>query len=275
MDLKKLTEKEISNMTLTELVGFTDELNKPSGGIKTLNKIILNAHINSSTKFLEIGCTTGFSSIEIKRLTNADVYGIDIDKNSLEKAKARSLAEGLKINFMLADATKLPFKDNSFDVVFCSNVTSFIKDKEAALFNYKRVLKTYGFLVAVPIYYLKRPPKELLNKVSKEVGNKIEYFTKQDWLNFFEDKTLELFYYEDFKYKIRTLKEIKEYVEQNYMKKPEVLKLPDNLKLAVYNKYVSQLSIFNENLSYAGSSILIYRKVPETYEKELFPSVYD
>lgn len=270
---RKKIKQEIGQMSLSELVAYSGEMNKPSGGIKTIHSIIRNAFINQKSTVLEIGCNTGYSSIEIKHLTGADVYGIDTIQRSIELARQNAERRGLKIKFSRADATKLKFKDESFDVVFCSNVTSFIKNKELAVANYKRVLKKYGFLVAAPIYYLHKPPADLLKKVSKELNAEIKYYAKKDWVKIFEDKYLELCYSEDYKYKTNTPDEIDAYIKNVILKSPVLMHASKDIKKAIYNKYFKQLTIFNENLKHAGFSILIYRKIPSDYQKELFPSV--
>jgi ubiquinone/menaquinone biosynthesis C-methylase UbiE len=270
---KKKIKQEIDQMSLSELVAYSNEMNKPSGGIKTIHTIIRNAFITQKSTILEIGCNTGYSSIEIKRLTGANVYGIDTIKRSIKLARQNAERTGLKIKFSIADATKLKFKDESFDVVFCSNVTSFIKNKELAITNYKRVLKQYGFLAAVPIYYIRKPPVSLLKKVSKELNAQIKYYTKKEWVKIFEDESLELCYLEDYIYKTNTPDEIDAYIKNVILKSPVLIHAPNDVKKAIYNKYFKQLMIFNENLKYTGFFISIYRKIPLDYQKELFPSI--
>jgi len=266
-----LSKKEIDHLIVSKLVSLTDEANKPPGGVMALMKLIMFTRLTSKSKVLEIGCNTGYSSIEIKRMSNAGVCGIDNNEDSIKKAILRSQKMGLDVKFVTADATKLPFKNDEFDVVFCSNVTSFINDKKEALENYVRVLKTYGFLVAIPIYYLKTPPKSIIINVSKEIGAEIKIFSKKDWLAIFDEQNLELCYNEDFTFKFNTDNEIKEYIKKYYINKKSLAEFSKEEKAAVYKKYLAQFRLFNTNLSYTGASILIYRKLPQDYEKELFP----
>jgi len=267
----KLSKKEIDQLIVSKLVSLTDEVNKPPGGMMALIKLIVFTGLSSKSKLLEIGCNTGYSSIEIKRLSNAEVYGIDNNEESIKKAILRSQKMDLDVKFAVADATKLPFKNDEFDVVFCSNVTSFINDKKEALENYARVLKTYGFLVAIPIYYLKTPPKIIVTAVSKEIGAEIKNYSKKDWLKIFDEQNLELCYNEDFTFKLNTDNEIKEYINKYYINKKSLTEFSKEEKDAINKKYLAQFQLFNTNLSYTGASILIYRKIPQNYEKDLFP----
>lgn len=47
----------------------------------------------------------------------SEVTGVDIASNLVERARARTQAEGLRARFQEADAEALPFEDASFDVV--------------------------------------------------------------------------------------------------------------------------------------------------------------
>lgn len=70
----------------------------------------------SPKKILEVGVGTGSMSAFFSYL-GLDVTGLDNDKNILKKA--RNLAKKLNghVKFVWGDALKLPFEENSFDVV--------------------------------------------------------------------------------------------------------------------------------------------------------------
>lgn len=270
--MHKLTKEQIKRMTVAELVGLINEVNKPPGGIASLHEIVAHTFLTKKSKILEIGCNTGYSSIELRRLTGAQITGIDVVKESLEKAKRRAKEENLKITFLVLDATKMSFNEK-FDLVLCSNATSFISDKKRAITSYVKALKKYGFLVAIPLYYVKNPPSEMLKELSKEIGVKITPFKRETWLKLFEDQNLELCYEKRFAFNNRTKDEISSYINEYYLdlKRKTVLKnCNKSVKDAVYKKYMKQYELFNRNLTYMNASILIYRKIPKTYEKELF-----
>lgn len=146
--------KKINEMNYSEFVGLVDERNRPSGGIKTIQEVIVNARLDKKKKILEIGSNTGFTTVNIGLLTNAKVIGIDVNESSVEKSKLYANKMGAKtVAFIKGSALELPFEDESFDLVWCSNVTSFIDDKKQAISEYLRVLKPGGFLAVIPIYY--------------------------------------------------------------------------------------------------------------------------
>ena len=72
--------------------------------------------IKPGTKVLDVGCGAGQLALIAAR-AGAKVTGCDIATNWLEKARARALAEGLKVTFKEGDAESLPFEDGQFDAV--------------------------------------------------------------------------------------------------------------------------------------------------------------
>ncbi len=270
--------QEIENMDYSQFVGLIKERNRPSGGIKTIHDIAVKAFIDNSKKILEIGSNTGFTSVNLSLLTGCRSIGIDINEESINEAKkyAKKQKVSKLVSFQKASALKLPFPDNSFDIVWCSNVTSFISDKNKAIKEYSRVLKLKGSLVVIPIYYIKQPPKKVVSDISKAIGIKIEIRDKDFWLKLFqkisekEKSQLELYYERDFRYLDRKefiLEYVKEMTKRECMiqfnkKEREILKS----KLEYFMK------LFNENLKYAGYSTFLYQKRIISDEMELFLS---
>lgn len=65
---------------------------------------------------LDVACGSGQFALIAAR-EGVQATGIDIAENLIERAQARSIAEGLPAQFRVADAESLPFPDASFDVV--------------------------------------------------------------------------------------------------------------------------------------------------------------
>ncbi len=262
--------KDKKEITYSEYVGKVNETNRPSGGIKTVQKCCVNAFINEKKKVLEIGCNTGFTSLNIAQLTGASVLGIDLIEDSL--SEARKKAKENKINnvkFEKASATKLPYKNESFDVVWLSNVLSFIEDKKNALRECIRVLKKGGFLIFVPIYYKKKVPKKIVKEVGKAINSELNILKKKDWIDFIKknEDNLEIIFEEDSEY-IDASDNIEKYLREVFKK--DSLKKEDNSLLIEKGRYFMKL--FNKNLKHAGFSIFILQKRNYLEEIELFLS---
>ncbi len=75
------------------------------------------------------------------------VFGIELDHDAVEHA---SLAyKHIKnLTFSQGDVTRLPFPDRCFDVVTSFETLEHIRDPEAALIEFKRVLTPQGLLIA-------------------------------------------------------------------------------------------------------------------------------
>jgi SAM-dependent methyltransferase len=65
---------------------------------------------------LDVACGSGQLALIAAR-EGVRVTGVDLADNLIERAQARSMAEGLAARFRVADAESLPFPDASFDVV--------------------------------------------------------------------------------------------------------------------------------------------------------------
>jgi len=260
----------------SELVGILDERNRCSGGIKSIHEVIINSRINDESKVLEIGSNTGFTSINIAYLSKSKVTGIDINETSVAMARKYASRNGLDhlVNFVVSSAENLPFPDELFDLVWASNVTSFISNKTKAVEEYLRVLKVGGTLSLIPIYYTKTPPDHLVDSVSKAIGAEIIIRNKENWKAFVEKGSselglsLELYYEKDFQY-LDASDKIDEYVEMQ-ISKPHLKKLNKTQLSVLEEKARYFYNLFNENLKYCGFSILLYQKRNEMDEKELF-----
>jgi len=96
-------------------------------------------------KVLDVACGTGNQSIPAAR-AGADVTGVDIATNSLEQARKRAQAEGLKIRFMEGDAEQLPFEAGEFDVVCSMFGAMFAPRPEVVASELVRVCKPGGLI---------------------------------------------------------------------------------------------------------------------------------
>lgn len=268
---------DIDNMGYSAFVGLINERNRPSGGIKSIHEVAVNALINEKKRMLEIGSTTGFTSVNMSLLTGCRGMGIDINQKSVDESIKYAKKQGVdgRVKFIQGDATNLPFKDGEFDIVWVSNVTSFILDKETAIREYLRVLRPGGTLVVVPIYYIKEVPDSILQNVSKAIGVKVEKWDKEFWLKLFIgisdqlNANLELYYEKDFKYIDRTdflPKYIDQVIENNISNQSEATKKQLKKRFSYF------MELFNKNLKYAGFSVLLFQKRLEKDEVELFIS---
>ncbi len=96
---------------------------------------------------LDAGCGSGKYTLPLT-MRGFDVVGIDISLRALRLTGESGRARKLDLNIMAADVLQLPFKDDSFDAVWCCNVLQhfMLKERTSALRQFKRVLKKGGIL---------------------------------------------------------------------------------------------------------------------------------
>jgi SAM-dependent methyltransferase len=98
-------------------------------------------------RMLEIGAGTGYFTLNLlRRGIVEEATAIDISPGMLEALQASASRLGLEVETVPADAERLPFADESFDLVLGHAVLHHIPDLRAALREFARVLKRGGTL---------------------------------------------------------------------------------------------------------------------------------
>lgn len=100
-------------------------------------------------RVLDAGIGTGAMSSAFYRHIGRrfQLDGIDISTEMLRQAKLRLESLDIDLSVQCADLNKLPFPDNSFDVVLAAHVIEHLPDPQLALDEMFRVLKPEGILI--------------------------------------------------------------------------------------------------------------------------------
>lgn len=111
---------------------------------------------------LEIGCGTGIILEEVSKFANS-ALGIDLSPGMIEKARKKNL------NVKVANATKIPFPDNSFDLVYSFKVLAHIPEIKKVVSEAVRVIKDDGVLILefYNPFSLKRLTNIVYNRIKK------------------------------------------------------------------------------------------------------------
>jgi ubiquinone/menaquinone biosynthesis C-methylase UbiE len=117
-------------------------------------------------KLLEIGCGLGTDLLQFAR-NGAQTTGVDLTEDSVALAQKRFQLYGVSGEFRPADAEKLPFSENTFDVVYSFGVLHHTPNTQKAIDEVHRILKPNGDIVimlyhkhslhvwlGVPLYFL-------------------------------------------------------------------------------------------------------------------------
>ena len=120
--------------------------------------------------------------------TDIEVVGVDMGFQDVLKAKQNfnqfnEKNDSKSCNFFVTNAKNLPFKNNEFDHVVCSEVLEHIIDYESALKEIKRVLKPGGtFALSVPKYFPEWICWKLSDAYHEVKGGHIRIFRKSNLL---------------------------------------------------------------------------------------------
>lgn len=258
-NLAAMDAAEIAQLDFSSLVAAVNEPNTPSGAHESIRVILSEIPTQRIRRVLDVGCNTGFATLELAGWLDAEVVGLDLNDISLSRARDRAGALGMSnVQFVLGSLLDMPFDEDSFDLVYCNNVTSFISDRGKAMAEYLRVLRPQGVLAVVPIYYRTPPPPHIIDAVSAAIRSSVEPRGIEQWLECFSAPGLELIFRKDYVYDHITDERITEYAAR--VTSPERTPwLDPTQRDAARVRLQGMYKLFNENLSYCGFSVLLFR----------------
>lgn len=141
-------------------------------GMKEISKSLLKSlHLNKNAKILDAGCGTGYMLAYLSKF--GKTYGIDISPEAIKFCKERRVD-----NVRQASIDKIPFQDNSFNLVTSFDVLYHqrVKDDIRSLKELHRVLIPQGFLlIRVPAYdWLRGQHDEVVATRHRYTANELE-----------------------------------------------------------------------------------------------------
>ncbi|MDD4897851.1 MAG: class I SAM-dependent methyltransferase [Methanocellales archaeon] len=165
---EKMSEQEASYFELQAYWGVT----KHMGGLKATRELIELSHINKGKYVLVVGCGVGTTPCYLAKRYGCRVVGVDLSERMIDRSNKRAKRAGVndRVEFRVADARNLPFEDDLFDVVFCESVNAFVEDKQRAASEYVRVIKPGGYVGLNECIWIKAPPPELVEYISRIMG---------------------------------------------------------------------------------------------------------
>jgi ubiquinone/menaquinone biosynthesis C-methylase UbiE len=113
-------------------------------------EILAEIGLKSGFIFIDVGCNDGFFAIPAARITGekGKVYGIDIDRQAINRLKKKAGEEGLKnLDLTLREAEETVLCEGCADIVFFGIDLHDFRDPARVLMNAKRMLKPGGILV--------------------------------------------------------------------------------------------------------------------------------
>lgn len=162
------------------------------GGVLATNWLIKKGHFSSDKRVLEVACNMCTTSIELAQKYNCHIEGVDLNKTALEKGKQNVSKRNLDklIHLTQANAMKLPFEDQSFDIILNEAMLTMLpyQIKEKVLNEYYRVLKPNGIILTHDIAIINRQEAStVIDELSNAINMKVTPLSPEDWYQLYQE----------------------------------------------------------------------------------------
>jgi arsenite methyltransferase len=132
---------------MEEIFALTEKTLRP-GGLSLTERAGEFCGLARGARVADVGCGMGTTLSFLNRVYKTEGVGFDSSLSFL----AAAVKEDPSLSLVRAAAETLPVKDEQFDALFCECTLSLIPDVTKALSEFRRVLKTEGFLVVSDLY---------------------------------------------------------------------------------------------------------------------------
>ncbi len=100
---------------------------------------------------LEVAPGPGFFSIELAKMGEYKITGLDISNSFVEIARKNAAAAGVSVDFRQGNASAMPFAANTFDFLFCQAAFKNFTQPVQAIAEMHRVLRPHGLAVILDL----------------------------------------------------------------------------------------------------------------------------
>ncbi len=140
------------------------------GGAKLTRQLASASLVSPESVVLDVACGNGNSARIVAADFGATVFGCDYSIRNLRRATICSRAAALqsKTKFVVADAERLPFAAESFDVSLCECSLCLFENMDAALQQLRTVLRPGG-RIGISDFFLNAPVPDSLDGLLAKV----------------------------------------------------------------------------------------------------------
>jgi len=117
---------------------------------------------------LEVAPGPGYFAIELAKLGDYQITGLDISETFVEIARANAATAGVKVDFRLGNASNMPFGEESFDFLLCRAAFKNFSEPQRALEEMHRVLKPGGQALIIDLR--RDTSKESINQAVNDMN---------------------------------------------------------------------------------------------------------
>ena len=122
------------------------------------HNMLIRAGLKQNMTLCDIGAGTGLFTFQAAKITNKDIYALDISDKMLELLKEKikeNNIENIKLKKVISD--DLPLDNDSCDMVIMVTVLHEVSDKEKMIKEINRVLKKDGKLMIIEFHKKETP----------------------------------------------------------------------------------------------------------------------
>ena len=137
-------------------------------------------------RILDVGCGTGVPTIELAKLSNGHVIGIDINLTSLNLLRRKIKEMGLisRVSIIKDSILTINFPKESFDIIWTEG-SIFLLGFENSIKNLNRFLKPKGFLVIHDENKDKNKKLELTKKYGYRIIDQFDLSNDLWWFEYY------------------------------------------------------------------------------------------
>jgi len=123
--------------------------------------------IPSRSSVLEVAPGPGYFAIELAKLGNYQISGLDISETFVGIARANAAKAGANVDFRRGNASNMPFGNESFDFLLCRAAFKNFSEPQRALEEMHRVLKSGGQALIIDLR--RDAPQESINQAINDM----------------------------------------------------------------------------------------------------------
>lgn len=258
--------EHIRTMSYPDFVGIIGQTNVPPGSLSTVNEWSVFSKMDSESRVFEVACTTGFSSLNLARLTGCNAMGVDLASPAVTQANRNAQSLGLdhRVRFEVADATQFRPSFRPSHIVLGAAL-GFFDQPQSLLQNCFKIFETSGMLLTSPFYLHKPLSKDKVFKAQKVLGITPTLTSYKDTIRVYEG--LEVLYESRKTIEKETDSEIDHYCKSTVQRALRLLPFQTSeIENAIYERLFEIRNVCNELRESQSYSVLVLR-----FDSQVFP----
>jgi ubiquinone/menaquinone biosynthesis C-methylase UbiE len=171
----KIDAKDVYTKEVGDLYDEGDISCNPMSSDKLL-ELAAEHGVDKNSLVLDIGCANGGVSRKLLERTGCRIKGVELLELLVEMGQEENKKAGVDDRFSIQQGsiTDIPFKDDTFDFVFCDDVIGMVDNLEKAMAECHRVLKPSGKMLIYSSFATEQLDEKEAHELNAAQGNAVE-----------------------------------------------------------------------------------------------------